>query len=203
MNIFSIRLSQMNTNSKLTRRVPVHAIIVFLILVTLLIATPVQAQESTPPSGSSCLVCHDNLYYLYDTGKWFCQCETQMTCTCCHGGNPESMTEDEAHHGMVLYPTRNDSSACQQCHPDDYKARVERFSEIAGVSQIHSMSPNPTSSLPAATEINSSLFLSDNHTRSLEPWRITGLIAVSIAFIVLIIFAYRCWKADCLARKTK
>ena len=186
----------MKTKNTQTWGILIFALTSLLLIAMAFFVPPVQAQESTPPQESSCLVCHDNLYYLYDTGKWFCQCETQMTCTCCHAGNPDSLQEQEAHLGMVLYPTRNDATACQQCHPDDYKDRAVRFSEIAGLSQIHSLSQVPTTSLPIETDP-----VSLTSVRELEPWRIGGLIATSIAFVVLIVFAYRCWKADCLARE--
>jgi hypothetical protein len=34
----------------------------------------------------------------------------------------------------------------------------------------------------------------------LEPWRLVGLGIVMIALIGIVIFGYRCWKADCLAK---
>jgi hypothetical protein len=179
---------------------PVILVGVVLLALATFLANPVQAQDGTPPPDSGCTTCHENLYYLYDTGKWFCQCNTQMTCTCCHGGNAEALTEEEAHLGMVLYPTHNDATACQQCHPDDYEARVERFAEIAGVSQIH---PMPPTSLPEAVETNAPPSDSGLEARLLEPWRLAGLIVLGLALVAIAIFGYRCWKADCLARKNK
>ncbi len=111
-----------------------------------------------------------------------------MKCTYCHGGNPEVLVE-EAHQGMVLYPTRNDAAACQQCHPDDYKSRAERFSEIAGVSQIHSVSSTPIYSLPV--NVDASPFAPGIQGWVLELWHLTGFFVFSLAIIVLIILAYR------------
>ena len=112
-----------------------------------------------------------------------------MKCTYCHGGNPDVLVEEEAHQGMVLYPTRNDAAACQQCHPDDYKSRAERFSEIAGVSQIHSVSSTPIYSLPV--NVDASPFAPGIQGWVLELWHLTGFFVFSLAIIVLIILAYR------------
>jgi len=184
-----------------TWNLPMLSLGAFLFVMLAFLAVPAQAQEATPLPDSACLGCHENLYYLYDTGKWFCQCETQMTCTCCHGGNPEALAEEEAHLGIVLYPTRNDSVACQQCHPDDYKARAERFSEIAGVSEIHSMPPTPIYSQPVNAE--ASPLASGIQGWMMELLHLTGLFFFSLVLIAFVILAYRCWKADCLASLDK
>ncbi len=176
---------------------------ILLLVLGAFFADPAQAQEETPPPDSGCLTCHDNLYYLYDTGKWFCLCGTEMTCTCCHGGNPDALMGEDAHLGMVLYPTRNDAKPCQQCHPDDYEARVERFSEIAGVSPIHSLPPTPTIPEPTSVGDGTAGLASGAQSRWLEPWRLAGLVALALALAVLVFFGYRCWKADSLARRSK
>lgn len=176
---------------------------IILIMTGMLSIAPVQAQEPTPSPDDGCISCHENLYYLHDTGKWLCQCTRQMTCTCCHGGNPDVFTEDEAHAGMVLYPTRNDASACQKCHQEDYETRVERFANIAGISPVHPPIPTLT---PVANISNHS---SDNGSstwsliRLLEPWQQVGLGFLAILLVVFIILGYRCWKADCLVRDQK
>lgn len=137
----------MITKQKSSLSIPFIVTGIILVLIATGVTIPVKAEGATPPPESGCISCHENLYYLHDTGKWFCLCAEQMTCTCCHGGDPQSLNEDTAHTGMVLYPTRNEAGTCQQCHPQDYDARVEHFSKIAGVSSFHP--PVPTSSPPA------------------------------------------------------
>jgi hypothetical protein len=44
------------------------------------------------------------------------------------------MVEEEAHEGLVLYPTRDQAARCQECHPEDYMQRVVTFETVAGVS---------------------------------------------------------------------
>lgn len=160
------------------------------------------AQESSPASpDTGCISCHENLYYIHDTGNWFCQCAEQMTCTCCHGGNPEALTEQEAHAGMDLFPTRHDAQTCQECHPQDYQARVDQFARVAGVSSFHPPAPTyaaPVSDPPADVPPASGLA-----ARLLQPWRLTGLILLAIATGVIAVFGYRCLQADCLAKIKK
>lgn len=158
------------------------------------------AEEPVPPKDDGCISCHESLYYLYDTGKDFCLCVEKMTCTCCHGGNPQSLVEEEAHEGMVLYPITRDASQCQQCHQVDYQERVERFTLVAGVNDFH-----PTSvavSTGHSTEVGSLTSELGNETlgRLLEPWRLAGIILGAVSLVVIAILAYRCYKADCLAK---
>jgi hypothetical protein len=47
------------------------------------------------------------------------------------------MTEEVAHAGFVKYPVINqDDSKCYQCHPNQAKARVEKFRQVAGISDV-------------------------------------------------------------------
>jgi hypothetical protein len=163
-------------------------------------STPARAQEATPPADSGCITCHENLYYLHDTGNSFCLCAEQMSCTCCHGGNPQALKEDEAHAGMVLYPASDNASTCQKCHPADYQSRVEKFASVAGISAIHP--PSPTSTAVAQIAMNP---VENPPTwalsmRLLEPWRLAGLGMLTVALVLIVLFGYRCWKADCLLR---
>jgi hypothetical protein len=101
---------------------------------------------------------------------------------------------------MVLYPTHNDATTCQQCHPEDYEARAKRFMEITGVGQIH---PVPPTSAQVKMETGSPLSIPRFEARLLEPWRLAGLILLGTALIPITIFGYRCWRADRLARNNK
>ena len=171
-----------------------------LVILILAFATPVQAEETPPPSGEGCKSCHENLYYLHDTGNWLCQCAQQMTCTCCHGGNPDVYKEDEAHAGMNLYPTRNDAIACQNCHPDDYATRIENFASLAGISPVHPPIPTPTSLANFVDTSFNNQSLSGRIMRALEPSRQIGLLLMGIVLIVLFFLGFYCWRSDCLEK---
>jgi len=158
-----------------------------------------QAQSGTSENGESCRSCHENLYLLHDTGKSFCLCAEEMTCTCCHGGNPDAGTAEEAHLGMTLSPVHAESIPCQQCHPEDADAHIEKFAAMAGVSSFHPPAPtqtafaviaNPTSTAPAPLHW-------------LESWQWIGLGGLGVGLIFLVVFGYRCWRADCLPKVQK
>lgn len=86
--------------------------------------------------GSTCLSCHENLYYLYDTGKWFCVAKAPMDCVNCHGGDPTTLDQTAAHQHRTAHPIINgDTTTCQQCHTEDCADRVQQFDRIAGISQ--------------------------------------------------------------------
>ncbi len=123
----------------------------------ILIISPVGAQEEAAPAlSSSCIVCHEDLYYLYDTGKWYCVAEARDRCADCHAGNPNSIQIDVAHTGLIAYPVVNgDVTKCKECHPQDYSAHVQKFAETAGFPVVYVAEPVTISSqsgnvLPAA-----------------------------------------------------
>ncbi|HEX5807800.1 MAG TPA: hypothetical protein VFY25_03990 [Anaerolineales bacterium] len=100
--------------------------------------TPVQAR-SIQPNGTknTCTSCHENLYFLHDTGKWFCLRESPMQCVDCHGGNPEAIKKEDAHLKRAEHPIINeDISKCQECHPEKSAERIELFDQRAGISQV-------------------------------------------------------------------
>ena len=154
------------------------------------------AQEKIPPEDTSCINCHENQYYLYDSGKWYCLRETKVGCTECHRGRPDTMIEESAHIGLIANPLVNDAAVCQKCHPDDYRAKVQTYTSIAGIS------PTPR---PYATCTPSALISQSEEgagrtrlLRTLPPgaWQLAGLSSLGVAFLVLFLFACRCWKAD-------
>jgi hypothetical protein len=128
-------------------------------------------------------------------------CAQKMTCSCCHGGNPEALTEEEGHVGMVVYPNLSESSPCQRCHPDDYQARLEKFAAVAGISTFHP--PAPTLPVPVAVaalpvDLQPAPSIP---ARLLEPWRMIGLGLLAIVMVIIAVFGYRCYKADCLFKQ--
>jgi hypothetical protein len=159
-----------------------------------------QAQDVPPPPDTGCLACHENLYYQYDTGKWFCQCSKEMSCTCCHGGNAMALTEKEAHAGMQKFPTQQNAESCRKCHVSDYKTRVELFNRTAGSSPVH---PVPATSGPVTFHETGNQPAAESTSRLLQPWRLAGLSLLGVALLAVGLFGYRCWRADCLAKIKK
>lgn len=110
-----------------------------------------QAQDPPAVTNDKCLNCHENLYFLHDTGNWYCMRELPMTCTQCHGGNPGALTQEEAHTGRAAHPVLNeDISKCQECHPEKCDERVELFSQVAGIDEV--LVAEPYTFAPPANE---------------------------------------------------
>jgi len=138
-----------------------------LLLLSLSMATPAHAQTPEVDNGT-CVNCHEDLYFLHDTGKWFCLCESPMRCVDCHGGDPMASTQETAHYDRSAHPVVNeDISTCQRCHGQDCHENVSKFDEVAGIKAVKLVSPIPvptasdlTSSLPTAKEQNSVNWLS-------------------------------------------
>ncbi len=165
--------------------------------------TPASAQDPTPTgeSDANCVTCHEHQYYVYDSGKWYCLCEASMHCVYCHGGRTDSNVEEVAHEGLVLYPTREHAERCQACHSEDYMSRVVAFESVAGVSPtqipIITATPVATSIVPAGIASANPLLV---RLGQFETWQFVGLGALGIVVIAIMIFGYRCWKADCFAK---
>jgi len=177
--------------------------IIILGMLTLLLPQAITAgvQEPTPENDANCVACHEHQYYLYDNGKWFCLCDAPMHCVYCHGGRTDSPIEEVAHEGLVLYPTRNHAERCQTCHTEDYMSRVVTFETVAGVSStplpIIAATPNePAAALVEGLPSNPLLL----RLSQLEPWRLVGMGVITIMLFGIMIFGYRCWRADCLAQ---
>jgi hypothetical protein len=114
------------------------AIVAGVLTVLALWTVPAHAQFHTPQAEPECISCHENLYFLHDTGKWFClNEETSMTCTGCHGGDPAALTKEAAHINRAAHPIINENaSKCSECHPEQSSERVEIFAREAGISLV-------------------------------------------------------------------
>ena len=168
-------------------------------IILLLGIMPARAQDATPESDANCVACHEHQYYLYDSGKWFCLCEAPMHCVYCHGGRTDSTVAEIAHEGLVLYPTHNEAERCQTCHNADYLSRVVTFETVAGVSSspIPVITATPFESEPIPKNKRPAILL---RMDQLGLWQLIGLGILIIAGFVLLLFAYRCWKADCMTK---
>lgn len=111
---------------------------VVITIMSLSMSSKVYAQESHPfTENGTCATCHEDLYFLHDTGNWFCIREAPMRCVDCHGGNPKAITQNEAHMNRKAHPIVNeDISKCQECHPDECMDRIEKFDQAAGISAV-------------------------------------------------------------------
>lgn len=117
--------------------------LVGIAIVTVSFNIPAQAQSiPTITNEDNCMNCHENLYFLHDTGNWFCIRESPMQCVDCHGGNPKAVTQETAHLRRAAHPVVNeDISKCQECHPAECDKRVEIFDQRAGISQVWVAAP--------------------------------------------------------------
>lgn len=121
-------------------------------IMALSISPKVYAQESTPyTENGTCASCHEDLYFLHDTGNWFCIREAPMRCVDCHGGNPNAITQAEAHMNRKAHPIVNeDISKCQECHPEECMERIGKFDQAAGISAVLVAAPyQPKPNLPS------------------------------------------------------
>ena len=99
---------------------------------------PVHAQSPVPQAEPKCISCHEDLYFLHDTGKFFCLNEKNvMNCVDCHGGDPAAISKETAHANRAAHPIINENvSKCSECHPEQCSERVEIFSREAGISPV-------------------------------------------------------------------
>jgi hypothetical protein len=102
------------------------------------VPSAVQAQEAIPTADhGTCIKCHENLYFLHDTGNWFCIRESPMRCVDCHGGDPSSLQQEIAHASRAAHPVIDeDVSKCQECHPAECDERVTKFNQMSGISNV-------------------------------------------------------------------
>jgi len=117
------------------------------LVVSLFMVTPAHAQfPDQDVDNGNCIKCHEDLYFLHDTGNWFCIRESPMPCVACHGGDPTATTQETAHYDRSAHPVVNeDISRCQECHVDSDECCecVSKFNEVAGINQVKMISPAP------------------------------------------------------------
>jgi len=116
-------------------KVWIFAITAILITVSmLLLSTPnhIVSAQSIDTTSNSCLTCHEDLYYLHDSGKYYCITEHKDRCVNCHDGNSNEMDKDQAHFGLTAHPQENNGAKCQECHTEDTQTRLATFASLSG-----------------------------------------------------------------------
>jgi cytochrome c553 len=180
------------------RSYPLFLAFIFVIVLILseVNISAVSAQSEAPPSDTTCATCHENLYLLHDTGKWYCSCKRRADCTVCHAGLEGAYDKELAHQGLIANPIQNNIAACKSCHGEDYDQYIERFALMAGVSQ--SPSPGPTY-VPVNLDIEAQfkepgalVFIG----KSYAAWQLVGLGLVMGLLFSVFVFGCRCWRQD-------
>ncbi len=119
----------------------VVSIAAFVTLVFWGMASPMDAHAAgqvTVTTDNSCLSCHENLYYLHDTGCWYCMTDAHKDrCVDCHEGNPSAVKEEVAHIGLLAHPQENKGTKCLECHPpEEAQILMAKFESNQGFDTV-------------------------------------------------------------------
>ena len=108
---------------------------------------PAHAQFHTPQAEPKCISCHEDLYFLHDTGKLFClNEETPMNCVGCHGGDPAAISKETAHANRAAHPIINENvSKCSESHRDSVTSGWRSFAREVGIAPCYSFTALQTS----------------------------------------------------------
>lgn len=165
---------------------------IFLIVSLSLTSFPqqVNAQNDSEQDKSTCLTCHEDLYYFFDTGKWYCICQADAKCTDCHSGNENTLDKELVHEGLVMMPAAKSAEICQNCHPDDYEVHIEKFGSIAGFHKTPCPSPTPTATPASSASQRIESNFPSGGTGSSFILRIIGTIMLITAFGLFSVVIY-------------
>lgn len=131
------------------------------------------AAPSTDEISNSCLSCHENLYYIHDTGCWYCLTAHRDRCAGCHEGNPTAFKAEEAHLGMILHPQENNGEKCLDCHtPEDAHMRMVEFEANKGFDTII----RPVAYVPEETAVPGFPEIAEPSPLKNLPWMIGGIV---------------------------
>ena len=133
--------------SKTNRWIFVLGALLFVAFVAILSGpVGVSAAQPTSVASNSCLTCHEDLYYLHDTGKYYCITEHKDRCVNCHEGDASVMNKEESHLGLLAHPQSDDGAKCQECHAEDTQARLATFAAQGGYKVVIESEPYTPSS---------------------------------------------------------
>ncbi len=158
-----------------------------VMVVSLSLPNLVSAEGESPETPSNCIVCHEKLYYLHDTGKYFCINEASQRCADCHDGDPAATDKEAAHNGRSAHPVVNgDISKCQECHPADCDTYIEKFSQVAGIKPVFvAMKPVLLSGQPAKITIAKSISAPDALTVLIPILAGGALLVLALAVFII------------------
>jgi hypothetical protein len=111
---------------------------IVITMMTLAVSSNVSAQASYPfAENGTCASCHEDLYILHDTGKWFCIRESPMLFVDCHSDNPYPINQENTHTNRKTHPILNEHvSKSQECHLAECDERVAKFDRTTGISSV-------------------------------------------------------------------
>jgi hypothetical protein len=112
---------------------------VLSVIVLAMLSLPSQASAETPTEAveNSCFSCHEELYYLHDSGKHCCITEHADRCVDCHEGNKTVMNREESHQGLLVHPQENHGEKCLECHtPEVTRARLAEMASTVGFDTV-------------------------------------------------------------------
>lgn len=126
--------------------------LVFISVLSLMVATPAQAQCGS--QASSCKNCHETQAQKpvnADGSAWHQSHAFGDFCYICHAGNQQATDKAAAHEGMVA-PLSDPKASCQQCHVADLDARAKVYADALGleVSAATPAAPAPAASVDSA-----------------------------------------------------
>jgi hypothetical protein len=185
------RYAMIKRKFSLTWMIP--ALGIFFLFLRLPQPEAVSANEPAPtPEQGSCMNCHEDLYFLHDTGNWYCLREAPMSCVDCHGGDPFATSQEQAHLDRAAHPVINDDiSKCQECHPQECAERMQKFDQVAGISDVLVAMPytprtdvRPASIIPDESSHKSEVYLSR--------WKLLQVLFLTGA-VLAVFFLYKKW----------
>lgn len=162
-----------------------------VLLVCLLPVSVVSAQDGETAPPDQCTACHRDLYLFFDTGKSYCLCKSQVACVDCHHGDPQAVTAQQAHVGMIARPACLQTNTCKDCHPDNYQQQIDKFAAIAGIHATPC--PLPECEKPPASPASGETAAECTDAIQL-PWREVAagfLGASSLSLAVLAAYLYK------------
>jgi hypothetical protein len=171
--------------SKVNSWISVVGAILFVVLLAILsLPVDVSAAPPTNVTSNSCLSCHEDLYYLHDTGKYYCITEHKDRCVNCHEGDASVMSKEESHLGLLAHPQKDNGAKCQECHTEDVQTRLATFAIQGGYKAIiESESYTPSSTAEAGFPETSEPNLMEK-----IPWLVGGVVLFGF-WLVLVLFS--------------
>jgi hypothetical protein len=120
-------------------RLILELIPILLVTALAVLSLPSQASAEKPTDAveNSCLSCHEELYYLHDSGKHCCITEHAARCVDCHEGNKTVMNREESHQGLLAHPQENHGEKCLECHtPELAQTRLAEMASTVGFDTV-------------------------------------------------------------------